>query len=94
MGLGWPGSTGGLILLDLHLPDLPGGEEVLRLRADPLHGGHRGGHDERGREPGQVRRLLAAGARDYLTKPVGASTGSCGHRRGFGRGLSACGTTC
>jgi signal transduction histidine kinase/ActR/RegA family two-component response regulator len=59
-----------LILLDLHLPDL-GGEEVLaRLRADPatrdipivvLSA------DATGR---QRRPLLAAGALDYLTKPI------------------------
>jgi PAS domain S-box-containing protein len=59
-----------LILLDLHLPDL-GGEQVLeRLRADPktrdipvivLSADATG----RQREP-----LLAAGALDYLTKPI------------------------
>jgi signal transduction histidine kinase/CheY-like chemotaxis protein len=59
-----------LILLDLHLPDL-GGEEVLtRLRAEPatrdtpvvvLSADATG----RPREP-----LLAAGALDYLTKPI------------------------
>jgi CheY-like chemotaxis protein len=59
-----------VILLDLHLPDL-GGEEVLtRLRAEPatreipvvvLSADATG----RQREP-----LLAAGALDYLTKPI------------------------
>lgn len=59
-----------LVLLDLHLPDLPG-EEVLRmlwenpatreipvavLSADAM--------------PAQVRRLQAAGAIEYLTKPL------------------------
>jgi len=59
-----------LILLDLHLPDIRG-DEVLRL----LH------HDPRTRSipvvmvsadatPGQIERLLAAGATDYLTKPL------------------------
>jgi PAS domain S-box-containing protein len=58
-----------LILLDLHLPDIPG-EEILRrlqgapetrsipvvvISADATHG--------------QIERLLAAGARAYLTKP-------------------------
>lgn len=62
-----------LILLDLHLPDL-GGEQVLeRLRADPktrdipvivLSADATG----RQREP-----LLAAGALDYLTKPIAVS---------------------
>jgi signal transduction histidine kinase/CheY-like chemotaxis protein len=59
-----------LILLDLNLPDLPGDEVLARLRAD-----------ERTRAipvvivsadatPGQVERLLAAGAHDYITKPL------------------------
>jgi CheY-like chemotaxis protein len=59
-----------LILLDLHLPDIPGPELFNRLRAD-----------ERTREipvvivsadatDRQVRRLLEAGAADYLTKPI------------------------
>ncbi|HEU0299115.1 MAG TPA: response regulator, partial [Longimicrobium sp.] len=59
-----------LILLDLHLPDLPG-EVVLRELRD----------DDRTREipvlvisadatTRQVERLRATGARDYLTKPL------------------------
>jgi len=59
-----------LILLDLHLPDVSGDEVLGRLIAEP-----------RTREipvvmlsadatPGQVDRLLAAGARAYLTKPL------------------------
>jgi signal transduction histidine kinase/ActR/RegA family two-component response regulator len=58
------------ILLDLHLPDVPG-EEVLRtIRADP---------DLRATPviilsadatPGQVKRLLDGGADEYLTKPL------------------------
>jgi signal transduction histidine kinase/ActR/RegA family two-component response regulator len=58
------------ILLDLHLPDVPG-EQVLRaIRADA---------DLRptaviilsaDATPGQVKRLLDAGADDYLTKPL------------------------
>jgi signal transduction histidine kinase/ActR/RegA family two-component response regulator len=60
-----------LILLDLHLPDLNGEEVLAQLRAD-----------ERTREipvvilsadatRRQLAPLLAAGARDYLTKPIG-----------------------
>jgi len=59
-----------LILLDLHLPDLPGRDLLLKLRAEPTT-----------REipvivlsadatPPQIQRLRAAGANDYLTKPI------------------------
>jgi CheY-like chemotaxis protein len=59
-----------LVLLDLHLPDL-GGEEVLRLLQE----------QESTRDipvvvlsadasPKQPGRLKAAGAREYLTKPI------------------------
>ncbi|MFZ5854571.1 MAG: ATP-binding protein [Chloroflexota bacterium] len=59
-----------LILLDLHLPDLPGGELLARLRADPatrqipivvLSADARADQEERS---------LAAGARAHLTKPL------------------------
>jgi PAS domain S-box-containing protein len=60
----------GAIILDLHLPDLPGSEVLARLR-----------DDQRTRDipvvilsadatPGQITRLLAQGAHAYLTKPV------------------------
>jgi CheY-like chemotaxis protein len=60
----------GVIILDLHLPDLPGSEVLTRLR-----------DDQRTRDipivilsadatPGQISTLLAQGARAYLTKPV------------------------
>ena len=60
----------GLVLLDLHLPDLRGDELLARLR-----------RDARTRDipvvvlsadatAGQIRQLLAAGARAYLTKPL------------------------
>jgi len=59
-----------LVMLDLHLPDI-GGEEVLRrLQADP-HTAHLPvvvlSADA---TPGQIQRLLAAGASQYLTKPL------------------------
>jgi CheY-like chemotaxis protein len=58
------------IILDLHLPDMPGSEVLARLR-----------EDSRTREipvlilsadatPGQVTRLIAQGAHAYLTKPL------------------------
>ncbi len=59
-----------LILLDIHLPDLPGREVLARLRADP------GTRDipvvilSADATPGQIKRLLTEGARAYLTKPV------------------------
>jgi signal transduction histidine kinase/ActR/RegA family two-component response regulator len=60
----------GLILLDLNLPDIPG-EKVLELLQ----------HDPRTRQipvvvisadatPGRIKRLLSAGARAFLTKPL------------------------
>jgi PAS domain S-box-containing protein len=59
-----------LILLDLHLPDLPG-EEVLRrlwedsgTRAIPV------AVLSADATPAQTRRLIAAGATAYLTKPI------------------------
>jgi CheY-like chemotaxis protein/anti-sigma regulatory factor (Ser/Thr protein kinase) len=60
----------GLILLDLGLPDLRGEEVLRRLREDP-----RTGHIpvvviSAEASAGQVERLLAAGARGYLTKPI------------------------
>ena len=59
-----------LVLLDLHLPDMPGDEVLAALQADP----------RTRRIPvvilsadathGRIERLLAAGARAYLTKPI------------------------
>jgi CheY-like chemotaxis protein len=59
-----------LILLDLQLPDMAGDMVLDRLHSD-----------ERTRDipvvmlsadatPSQIKRLLAAGAHDYLTKPI------------------------
>ena len=58
-----------IILLDLHLPDINGDEVLRRLRENP---------DTRhipvvmisaDATPGQIERLMAAGADDYLSKP-------------------------
>jgi signal transduction histidine kinase/CheY-like chemotaxis protein len=59
-----------LILLDLHLPDLPGREVLLRLRADP-----RTRHipvviSSADASPGRVQRLLEEGAFDFVSKPL------------------------
>lgn len=59
-----------LVLLDLHLPDL-GGEEVLqRLRDDPATASIPVVIVSADATPGQIRRLLTAGAAAYLTKPI------------------------
>ena len=58
------------ILLDVHLPDIPGYEVLRRLRLNP-----RTRHIpvtilSADATPGQINRLMEAGARDYLTKPL------------------------
>jgi CheY-like chemotaxis protein len=59
-----------LILLDLHLPVL-GGEQVLeRLQDDPRTAAIPVAIVSADATPGQVERLLAAGAMAYLTKPL------------------------
>jgi PAS domain S-box-containing protein len=59
-----------LVLLDLHLPG-QGGEEVLRcLQADSQTAGVPVVIVSADATPGEIERLLAAGARDYLTKPL------------------------
>ncbi len=60
----------GLILLDLQLPDIPGDEVLRRLREDPRTRGVPVVVLSADASPGQVRRLLDAGARAYLTKPM------------------------
>jgi signal transduction histidine kinase/CheY-like chemotaxis protein len=62
--------TPDLILLDLHLPDVPGDQVLARLRRDP-----RTRHIpvvilSADATPGQVDRLLAAGANEYMAKPI------------------------
>ena len=59
-----------VILLDLHLPDISG-ERVLReLHADPELQRTPVIILSADATPGQVERLVAAGARAYLTKPL------------------------
>ena len=58
------------ILLDLHLPDMAG-EEVLRaLRQEPRTQRIPVTILSADATPGQINRLKAAGAREYLTKPL------------------------
>jgi PAS domain S-box-containing protein len=59
-----------LILLDLHLPDVPGDEVLRRLHEEPRTRGIPVVILSADATPGQVERLLAAGAQAYLTKPL------------------------
>jgi CheY-like chemotaxis protein len=59
-----------LILLDLHLPDMPGEEVLRRLREDPGTRAIPVAVLSADATPAQVRRLRAAGAMAYLTKPL------------------------
>jgi CheY-like chemotaxis protein len=59
-----------LVLLDLNLPDLTGQEVLTRLRDDPKTGTVPVVMLTADATPGQKERLLAAGANNYLTKPL------------------------
>jgi signal transduction histidine kinase len=58
------------ILLDMHLPDMSGEEVLLRLRRDPRTEKIPVTVLSADATPSQIHRLKAAGARDYLTKPL------------------------
>jgi signal transduction histidine kinase/CheY-like chemotaxis protein len=59
-----------LILLDLHLPDIGGEEALRRLQADPDTADLPVVVVSADATAGQLQRLLAAGASQYLTKPL------------------------
>jgi signal transduction histidine kinase/ActR/RegA family two-component response regulator len=59
-----------LILLDLHLPDMGGDTVLERLRADDATRDIPVVVVSADATKGQIRRLLDAGASDYLTKPL------------------------
>jgi CheY-like chemotaxis protein len=59
-----------LVLLDLHLPDIPGEEVLQRLRAEPRTADIPVVVLSADARPGLIKRLLAAGARNLLTKPL------------------------
>ncbi len=59
-----------LVLLDLHLPDLPGDEVLARLQSDPVTRDVPVVILSADATPGHMSRLLAKGARTYLTKPI------------------------
>ena len=59
-----------LIFLDLHLPDLAGDQVLAGLRSDPRTRTIPVVMISADTTPRQVKRLLDAGAQDYLTKPI------------------------
>jgi PAS domain S-box-containing protein len=59
-----------LVLLDLHLPDLHGREVLEQLKRDPATAAIPVVVVSADATPGQVERLLAGGATDYLAKPI------------------------
>ena len=62
--------TPDLILLDLHLPDIPGWEVLAQLRADAATCDIPVVVISADATPHRIERLRAAGAQDYLTKPI------------------------
>ncbi len=63
-----------LILLDAHLPDMDGADLVARLGADPATAGIPVVAISADATTRQAERMLAAGAREYLTKPIRMGT--------------------
>lgn len=59
-----------LVLLDLHLPDISGCEVLQQLREEPATNATPVVIVSADATPGQVQRLLNAGALAYLTKPI------------------------
>lgn len=59
-----------IVLLDLHLPDLLGDHVLVQLLADPRTQDGAVVMVSADATPGQVTRLLATGAKAYLTKPI------------------------
>jgi CheY-like chemotaxis protein len=59
-----------LVLLDLHLPDMPGQEVLRRLRANPKTADVPVAILSADARPSQIEHLLDQGARAFLTKPL------------------------
>ncbi len=59
-----------LVLLDLHLPDIPGDEVLARLRADASTSNTPVVVLSADATQGRIERLLAQGANHYLSKPL------------------------
>jgi CheY-like chemotaxis protein len=62
-----------LILLDVHLPDMPGDEVLRQVQADPHLGATPVVVISADATAPQIERLRAAGVWDYLTKPIDVS---------------------
>jgi PAS domain S-box-containing protein len=62
--------TPDLVLLDLHLPDMPGWQVLAQLKADQLTREIPVVIISADATSPQIKRLLSAGARAYLTKPL------------------------
>ena len=62
-----------LILLDLHLPDVPGKEVLRQLREHPKTKDIPVTIISADATQGQIERMLAAGAQDYISKPLDVS---------------------
>jgi len=62
-----------LILLDVHLPDIPGNVVLPRLRANPTTAGVPVVVISADATSTQVHEMMRAGATDYLTKPLDVS---------------------
>lgn len=63
-----------LILMDLNLPDMSGHEALLRLRSDPATNAIPIVVVSADATPGQIERLITAGAKGYLVKPLDVKT--------------------
>jgi CheY-like chemotaxis protein len=63
-----------MILLDLHLPDMPGEQVLSLLRADPITCDIPVAVLSADATQHQIDRLTARGANAYLTKPIGVRT--------------------
>jgi CheY-like chemotaxis protein len=59
-----------LVLLDLHLPDMPGQEVLRRLRAEPRTAQVPVVILSADARPALIEQLLAEGVRAFLTKPL------------------------
>lgn len=70
-------SAPALILLDLNLPDVDGSDVLARLQMNPLTAKIPVIIISEDATPSQIERMLQAGARDYLTKPLEAKRLLC-----------------